>query len=573
MTAPPTAARIDLGRFTFDALYFCATPVESLRGPALLAAVNDWYMGFVRTGWAVPLSFVLDVGALLLSPSTGLRDRWKGATVRPDLRALTLRYHTTLQRLRRHAVFERAAERVRSADPQRRDRAVMTVLKLLLTGLGELKDVYSFNTRDLVLHAGTMAPTGMRGLRMSLAGRKIEGNFVLKSASAVNPRNEFAALMEIIDALCGYFETHDTAKLISREGLLVLELAAHSPAGPARVDYRFLQELLGGTGLRDENPLEVKPPPIEDVVPLNSYQTDGDVGGYVDVNRKTFADVGQLLPSELSLWHSRVSFLHRLLNEGALHYVRENFEYVDRRLRLLFCFVVDAHPGMFDAPGDAHPTFGRGTTPYLRARVLAALLVQDLARLLPREDVRVDCAFYLQTAGGRPGTMPRAEIDLLAWPPREAADRFLFTAGLIRQMPALFQGTPSDADALDALDPDPVSFVTNRCRRKRYHGRHFVFLTSARTWERSLPTDDPGLLALPHNGDSVWVVDCDPARVTVGIVTPRTLPAAAGELRGGVLRQLGDGQVREQFIRTVAAKATGKFESADPSDDRLVELT
>ena len=54
-TASP--GRIDLGRFTFDALYLCGTPVETFRGEGLLTAVNDWYMGFIRNGLAVPLSF------------------------------------------------------------------------------------------------------------------------------------------------------------------------------------------------------------------------------------------------------------------------------------------------------------------------------------------------------------------------------------------------------------------------------------------------------------------------------------------------------------------------------------
>jgi len=576
MNDAATPGRIDLGRFTFDALYLCGTPVERFRGEGLLTAVNDWYMGFIRNGLAVPLSFVIDVSSMLIRPGgTDFRNRWKEANVRPHLKTLALRYYAMLKRLQRQPVFEHLATLAQSAEPARRDLTVRTILRFLLADLSDSKNAYSFNTRELKLLAASPTPQGLRSVKMLLGNKKVEGHFLLEDPAKIQRKNEFSVLMELTESICNHFESRRLDEIVSPEERLMVELAANSPAGIARADYRFLVALLNGANLADEEVLDVKPRPIEDMLPLDSYETEGDVGGYVDVNRKRFANISELLPVEMSLWQNKVAFFHRVLNEGALHYVRENFEHVDRRLRLLFCFVVDSHSGMSDSPENVHPSFGKGMTPYVRARVLASLLLQDLARFLPREDIRIDFGFYLwsaATSGGPGRGAPRAAVDFSAWTPEQAADRFQFAAGLVRQLPAIFQARPGESDEDNSLDPDPVEFVTNHCRSRRYHCRHFVFLTSSRTWEKSLPTEDPGLLAMPHSGDSILVLDCDPVRPTVGVSWPRTLQGAGDDLHGGILGQLSDEQVRQRFLRTVALKADGRPAFVD-SSDQLVEMT
>src|SRR5262249_6175595 len=153
---------------------------------------------------------------------------------------------------------------------------------------------------------------------------------------------------------------------------------------------RFLHELLRAGLSPDVEEVKPRPRRIDEVVPTEAYEADGQIGGYIDIHIKRFTgNVAELLPIELALLpHKarahRALLAHKLFNEGVLTYVREDFERLDKELRVLICLVVDAHRGMSDVPADAHPSFGRGLTPYVRARTLAALFLQDLARYMPR---------------------------------------------------------------------------------------------------------------------------------------------------------------------------------------------
>ncbi len=565
---PTTAEKVNLLAFTFDSLYFCGTPVESLSGPRLKAAVNEWYMPLIRAGWAVPLAFILDVSTLLLQPWMGFKNRWKEDHPE-EIRRLSRDYYQMLQKLRRQPVFAAVVELLdQTADEKRRNQAVKTFLRFFLSELGQFRDTYAFDTRDLKLEQARPAAGRIAGLVVRLAGKMMQGDVVFDDVARRQKRNEFGTIVDMMRAITRQYSQRDLSEIFSEEERLMVEIAARSPAGIARIDYRFLQELLSSRGLSDVDEIEPRPRMEEKLIPTDSYEVDGPVGGYIDVNRRRFSGgVAEILPGELALCRHPAIMFHKLLNEGALHFVRENIECIEEELRVLFCFVIDVEDRMLRAPADAHPALGAGITPYIRARAVAARLIEDVVRFFPRKKVRLDLGLYLWS--GKGGRIYRVEFDpFAAWTPAEAGNRFRFVAGLAARAPHLFFNRlgPDAAKENIALDDDPAQYLLRRNESRRYHGRHLVLLSSTHTAEHVVPQRDPGLLAASHTGDSIFLIACDVNRLSLGILCPQTVQAARDEQSARNYGQISEERLRARFLRHVLMKAAGKTVDTEALD-------
>ena len=448
---------VDLLQFTFGSLFFCGTPIETMRGSRFLIAVNDWYMTFIRAGWAVPLAFVIDVSTMLLHPGTGFRNRWKEN--HPDeVKQVSLNYYKMLQGLRRQPICEAVVELLGSIrDETRRNQATKVFLRFLLAEMSHFHDTYAFNSRSLKILSARPTAEGIPKMQLVLDGKRRQLDVQFYDPGRVAGKNEFGTIADMMRALTDYYTTHRLEEFISAEEWLMVEIVARSQAGIGRVDFRFLQELLGGWELRDVEEHEPRPRMVERIVPTDSYETDGQVGGYIDVNQRKFSgSLAEILPAEIALFHNRALMYHKLLNEGALHFVREDIECIEEELRVLLCFVVDVDAGMMSVPADIHPDFGHGVTPYVRARALASLMIMDLARFMPREKTHVDCALYLWSS--QADHVYRTEFDpLAAWSRETAQKRFEFASGLVAQAPHLFfnrVGLEAERENI-AMDRDP----------------------------------------------------------------------------------------------------------------------
>jgi hypothetical protein len=267
---------------------------------------------------------------------------------------------------------------------------------------------------------------------------------------------------------------------------------------------------------------------------------------------------------ELSLMGHPQLLYQRLLNEGALHFVREDIECIEREIRLQFCFVIDVDARMLIPPADLHPSFGKGMTPYIRARVLASLLLMDLARYLPRENVRADAAVFLWSSQA-PNTY-RNEFDLFAVFSRETASRrFTFAGAFAEQVPYLFRNSvPDQAGAENqALDRDPCQYLVHRNQSRVYHCRHLLFFTSEHSARQAFPETDPALDHSEHGRDSLFVISCDVHQPTIGVMRPRLYRDAADGLTAREAGQLNEERLRAHVVETVLLKLAGRVTRLD----------
>jgi hypothetical protein len=567
-------AKVDLRLFTFQSLYFCAVPVEHLSGERFVTCVNQWYMPLIRAGWAVPLSFVLDVTTLLQRPTTSLRSRWK-ENARDEIRQLSLRYHQMLTGMRRQPIFTAAVDQVaRTSQTAQRDQATKIFLRFLLAELAQFPNTFAFDVRDMRLSNARPSADGIHDVTMVYQGKQQKGTMLFGDPARLEGKNEFGTICNLLNSISDYYQTNPLQAFISPEEQLLVEIAARTSAATGRIDYRFLHELLSGGALSDIEEQEPHPPRVQRIVPTDSYEVDGQVGGYIDVNRRRFSgSLAEILPMELSLLKHPVLLYQRLLNDGALHFVREDIECIERELRLLFCFVIDVHDRMLASPADVHPLFGKGMTPYVRARVLASLLLMDLAQHLPRQDVHADCAVYLWSAHAR--HTYRTEFDLFAtFSGDTASRRHSFAGAFAEQVPYLFYNrVPTEASqANPALDRDPCQYVSHRNQTRVYHCRHMFFFTSEHSAEHAFPGTEPGLQTGEHTRDSLFAVYCDVHRATLGIARPRSVQDAADPLAKQELGQLNEERLRACIVDTVLMKAAGRAARTGKAQE-LSELT
>ncbi|MCY2987388.1 MAG: hypothetical protein NTY19_05920 [Planctomycetota bacterium] len=566
-------AKVDLRLFTFQSLYFCAVPVGQLSGERFRICVNEWYMPLIRAGWAVPLSFVLDLGTLLQRPATALRSRWK-ENVRDDIKQLAFRYHQMLAGLRRQPHFATIADRLsRTPQQTQRDQATQLFLRFLLAELSHFRNTFAFDSRDLRLLAARPAADGIRDVVLQSRGKTHQGTMLFGDPGRFEGRNEFGTIYDLLSSITDYYRTHLLHTFISPEQLLLVELTARTPAQAGRLDYRFLHELLGRGELEDVEEQEPRPPRVDRILPTDSYEVDGQVGGYIDVNRRRFSgSLAEILPMELSLVKHPPLMYQRLLNEGALHFVREDVECIEREVRLLFCFVVDVNERMLAPPTDVHPSFGKGMTPYIRARTLASLLLMDLAQHLPREDVHADCAVFLWSSQAR--HTYRTEFDLFeALSPATARQRYTFAAAFAERVPYMFVHRVSqtaDKEGL-ALDRDPCQYLVRRSQTRVYHCRHMFFFTSGHSMRHAIPDTDPGLQTWEGARDSLFAVCCDVHQPTLGVARPRHPRDAVDAARRGDLGLMNEERLRAKIVETVLLKAADRVARLD--DTALSDLS
>ena len=327
--------------------------------------------------------------------------------------------------------------------------------------------------------------------------------------------------------------------------------------------------------IHDVETLPPNPRVVEEQEPKNVDEVEGQTGGYIDVAKRKFrGNVSEVLPAELSLWGHRAMMFDTLLNKGVMTYVRENFEYVENELRVLICFVIDISQAMRQARSDAATELGHGLTPYIRARALAALMMQDLSRFMPREDVRVDCGVYLWSSKPQAGQAVEATcagvIDLFAWTREEANDRLTYLKRLTDQMPELFYGrlTQEDAEARPELEPSPFDYIDLRHQSKRYHSRHVVLLSCSATVGH-LTEDVPplGLDANDSGPDSIHLVTCDVSRATVGVARVASLDYGNDFADGVLPGRMSETRLRSQFVNLAILKGAGR-----PALDLSAEL-
>lgn len=587
--------QMELARFTLWSLQFTSTSVGSWRSERLLRIINRVYLNLIRSGWPVPLSFALDVTAMLLHSMAAPREfpvvQWKRCP--QPIRDLSNRYRSMLARLRRDPVFSRMADLLREIpEPEDQDNAVAALLPFLVKAAGGFQNIYSFRSREMTVRVTKIAPRVAGLIWIDSEGKARKKRFSFRDVIGIMQESELQALMDVLHLLCDHFENTSLLQILTPERQLVIEIAARTPRGAARVDYRFLSWLLNRPVVNSMTEETPSPRFVREFVPTNVLETEGNSGGYIDVYRRSFGgSLSAVLPAELSLWDSRQVMLQKLLNEGVLTYVRENDEYIERELRVLVCMIVDNSPRMVQDTATAQGKPGRGLTPWMRARALALVLTQELARWMPRSDVRVDCGIYLWSQGDRDSDSTRrspptcqAEFDLFSWSRAEAADRLTFLSAMTRRFPEIFYGQVSQADAevRPEQEASPYTFLKHRQQTRRYHCRHLIYLSSSGTL-RDLLRDMPGDLHLEtqeSGSDSIHLITCDTDRTSFGIAGPDA-PAEAWQMGAGrssdgglhLPGQIGEERLLHQIASTVILKGAGKSlmsQLADGLEDDLL---
>jgi hypothetical protein len=562
--------QLQLLRYTFYSLQFSATPVATWRGQQFATAVNQWFMPFIQSGWPVPLSLSIDLAAMLLNPRETPQGFTGEAAAAPELLDLARRYRETLTGFRKAEEFQFVTELVQTTpDPARQTQVIRSFLEMMFAPIAGMKHAYSFNTRSFQVQQAAINSRGAQLVVRTGAGESLQkGKVGFGAVRKIAHTPEGRAVQNVLDVWCDFFEKHPLSEVLTPDLRLVLELTATTPFGKGRVDYALLNWLLHRPDLEDVEELEPAPTMVDEEIPTNPYPIEGQVGGYIDVQRKRFSgNLGEVLPMELGLWEVKTLMLQKLLNEGMLTYVRENVEHIDKELRLLFCFVVDNDPRMLLPRPDHHPDLPGGLTPYIRARALAARMLQDLCRFLPRQEVFVDCGLFLWSPGGiskRNHIVCPAEVDLFWMERTSAADQYRFLRHLMQADPELFYSKLGEAEhqVRPHLEPDPDEFMRNKQHKRRFHCRHVVLLTSAETEVPLVESLDLDLYLGMAGPDSLFLVHCDVTENTYGVecaddVGPAMNPA-----------QIGESALRQSFLEAVMHKAAGK-----PLTSSLMEKT
>lgn len=560
------AAVLDVVLFTFGSLYFSGIKLETFRGPVVRTAVNDFYMPLIESGWSVPLAFVADVCALLLSRGATFASRWKQDDVPADVRDLAADYHRMLVRMRRDPQFQRAARlAAAAASDARRYAAVSAFVRFLVMGLAELREAVPFSHRRLEVRSLRPRPDGIDDIVAVVNGARRDLQFRFVSARRALSNPVVGVVARLMRRITDYFAARPPGGLLSAEEMFVVEYAARGDGPADRLDYHMLQRLLASG---DVPPPDAWPPLntlVEDVHPTDNHNQDGRVGGYIDVNLKRASEaLGEVLPSEFALRAHPPTLYHKLINEGALHYIREDVEQVEPEVRVLVYVVVDGSPAMHQAPPAVHPRLAASLTPSARARALAADVVRDLVRYVPRQDVRADVVLYRH-----PGH--RDQFDLFRWDPARAADPYQFATDLAEAAPAFFHYRlgPGDQPPLVRLDPDPWQNSERSAPHRRHHCRHLVLVTSGRTMRGFLPTRDLRLACHESSRDSAWVLLAETSRLTVGVLQPVTPSAVAA--RAGDFGQLTEERARARILDAVLLKLANRRPRSDAA--RAPELT
>ena len=575
--------QLDLPRYTLWSLQFTGTAVTSWRGERLLRAVRQVYLELIRSGWPVPLSFVLDVSTLLLYSMSS--PRAFPVVANPDcpesIRHLSNRYRRVLSRLRRDPVFNEIVDLLREiGEPADQDQAVATLLPFLIKAASGFQSIYSFRSREMAVSQMKIASPGAGMVWTEGEDKPKKARCLFRDLKRISREPEMEALVDVLHMLCDHFEETRVHEVLTQERQLVIELAARTPRGASRVDYRFLSWLLGRPQLDDVIQESPWPHLVDEVLPTNPLDIEGNTGGYIDISRKKFrGSVSEVLPSELGLWESRQFMLQKLINEGVLSYVRENYEYVERELRVLFCLVVDNAPRMVQDTNSGTGEMGRGLTPWMRARALALTLIQDLARWMPRAEVSADCGVYLWSQPPRTAHESvrhtsltcQARLDLFAWSRDVANDRLPFLRRLTDWYPEIFYGHVSSADAAvrTELEASPYDFMKHLNSTRRYHCRHLIYLSSSSTLGTLLAETpaDLSLKAQDSGPDSIHLVTCDTDQSTLGMARldsldetweymPASGPTGDGQVRLPI--RISEERLRHQFVSAVILKGAGK---------------
>lgn len=555
-------SRIHLGRYTFDSLYFCQTPLAAYRGDQFCRAVRQWYLSAIVSGSAPPLSFLLDVGNLLLRPSLGFEHRPRNR-LRPEVRELMEQYYEMLVRLRDQPIFAEVVSLLENvADTGVAYRAAGQFLKYLLVELHRQGVSFVFQSRDdFVLRKAKVSRTGLVDIEGHYLGERLPPVIVRDELADPSRPNEFQPLFAALRWIANFYREEPLAKFIALEERLMVELAARNPSGVDAVDFCLVKRLLEVADVSEPDEQIPEPRLVERVVPTESTEIDGRSAGYFDVHVRTFTgDIADIPSSEWALHEHPFSMYQKLINQGVLHMVRENIECIEKELRVLICFVVDGQPGMHEF-GRAHHDFHRaGVYPYVRARALMATMLRDVARYFPRKDVRVEAALYLVN----PQTHQSYRQHLYvfdAFPAEQMEDRLTFARSLAVAAPHFFDHRITTAAAQcqrERMDPHPFAFMQQRHRASSFHCRHVVLLTSQATSSPLIHwLGEPGFRAGTGSSNLNLVTYCDVDYHAARVCFPQRLAEAEG-LSAENTGRLSETDLRNRFLEEILSKAAGR---------------
>jgi hypothetical protein len=549
----------DLVQFMMGSLYFCGTKIDSFRGPQLMKVINNYYMPFVRSGWTVPLAFVLDVCAMLLFGGVTYETRWKNANLPEEMVLLSKDYYKMLRKMRGNVIFQHVYRLATSVGEARRDATIKVFLRFLLAELSQFREILPLKERDLTIldmRPGAKAIEGIRGYTPT--------GPLGKTFSFLDPARVLSApiieiLAPLMRAITDYYGEHPLEEFISNEELFMIDYTARSDSSLERLDYHFLHRVLRGQDTPEPEAWPLLSTLVEEQIPTDTYQEDGRVGGYVDVNLKRLSEtVSEILSCEFALVRHREVMYHKMLNEGVLHYIREDIERIEPELRVLFYFVVDTSWQMLTPPRQSHQRYAAGITPWVLSKALVADMLRDLCRYFPRQNVRADAVIYLWSPKGEASL--RECLDLLAWEPRDCASRFEFATRLAESVPAIFYHQLHQADQPEHgdLEADPWSNFERMCEARMYHCRHLALFTSPDTSGQFLPSSDLRVSGEARGRDSIWVVQPDLSQETVGITRPASLAGGVWDSQHAGQGMLTEERLRWQFLQTVIAKAAAR---------------
>lgn len=549
---------LNVAQFTFWSLFFCGTRIDSFRGPELLKVINRYYMPFIRRGWGVPLAFILDICSLLLRGGVSFTTRWKVKGVPPELQSLANDYYRLLQQIRGNPTFQYVTRLVRTARHETmRDAAITTFLRFLIAEFAEMQEIVTFKDRRLVVEHLRPRSDSLDDI-VFVTNKRHKERIVFDAPHHVMNNRVIATIGQVMRHLTDYYRVHSLDDFISSEERFMIHFAACSHISPDRVDYHQLHRMLLGDEVDEP---EVFPPLndlVEELTPTESYQVDGRVGGYIDINQKKVVELNEeILPSEFALIDHEEALVHKMMNEGMLHYIREDIEQIEPQLRVLVYFVVDTSRLMLRGDRAAHPGLPQGLTPAARGKAIVFDMLRDLARYMPRENVHMDAVIYLWNPEGRPtwrDSFPLFDLDAT-----RAASRYLMSTDLAERIAGFFPLHLQEGDQPEfvRLLDDPYRNFERMSQEVVYHCRHVVLASSSLTRRAFLPAMDLNLMADEASRDSLWILDTDTTHLTVGIQRPTVGSGNRLSPTEG-LGQLTEQGLRDQFLQTVLLKAAAR---------------